>query len=769
MFHPSMARLATGFGACALIAACHAALPSARLVTTALPATLSAPDASDWSLSRFASPALAKSQGEHFRARLLAYPDASPAWAGGLSLAAYGCTPGDSAPNGPAVAFPASGSLVNKLFFLTRAGTLIKLDRLSPASFTKVELGGTCTRTAVTLSPFSTRAYVLTDDGTLQVVDTTTMAIKATLQVPGGYGIAPVVDRIASAPYDVRDVLYVPANDGTVRSFVIEKTAAAPYIRVSGPTVYDVASTASPLIGSRKLAAPALAHGGKLYVGDQAGDFHVYDTANPAASYVYGLGAPVNTAPSLVLQDGTYAVTDAAGSPKPVSHGEPIHAFVSAGASCAWINLHETTTTYSPALRIDDNDPTRKFGHLLDYGFSTAGKVERLVAEDGGNVNTEAPDRPLPGYPTIWSNDYLVPAATNTFEVAGEAEGGPVVSYLRFRSSALPAAGALVAQATLSLSPAFDQACRPAHVKAAAPFFRGTTTPWTSDRLTTASRPAVGGTDVGRYLSGGVSAAGNVTFKKNRTYEWDVSRAFSTATSHYALALDHQGDDAVLWPEGPVGGAIGKKARKAHQVEAVKFHNNALNADPQPASARDSRPVLSLTIASTALPTATLETPPAVDPVGRRVYVFYTNAIYSLDFSSPAAFSDTDPSGARHTLFNVAHYGDVANGGGTHDGRKRFVANLTAPSLSYDFSAAYVLSRYPAVDGPAPTNWNYALNKVALPLSATADRRVAGAPTFAAVTGEASAVMLMDPPNKLKTGGNVYFGLGDGKLYQAEP
>lgn len=770
MFPHRFVRPLAALCALTLLAACQGPVPRGRLVIAGLPASLAEPEAYDWSLPRFASRALATRQADHFRAQLLAYPDSTPAWAGGLSLAGYGCASDDSAPNGPAAAYPASGVLVNKLFFLTRAGVLIKVDRLDPTVFAKVDLGRTCSRTAVTLSPFSTRAYVLADDGTLQIIDTATMAVKATIQVPGGYGIAPAVDRVASAPNDARDILYVPANDGTVRAYVVERTSTAPYLRVSSPTVHDVAGAVTPLVGAHKVAAPALAHGGVLYLGDQAGNFHVYDTTNPAASFVYGVGAPVNTPPSLVLQDGTYDVTDPDGNPKPVSYGEPVHAFVTAGAACAWINLHDASATYSPALRIDDNDPTRKFGYLLDYPFSTAGTVETIVADDGGNINTEAPERALPGHPTIWSNDYLVPAATNTVVDAGEAAGGPVVSYLRFRAGG-STAGALIAQAKLSLTAAFDQGCRPAGVKATAPYYRGTVTPWASDGLTNENRPVIGEPNVGRFLSGGISSAGNVTFKKSRTYEWDVTSAFSTSMTRYALALDYDGfGDAVLWPEGPVGGATGKKAKKAYQVEAVKFFNNARNADASPAVPRDQRPLLSLTLSSTALPTPTLETPPVVDPVNRRVYVFYTNAVYAMDFTSPVTFSDVDPSGARHTLFNVAHFGDAANGGGaTHDGRRRFVANLTAPLLNHDFTAAYVLSRYPAVDAPVPSTWRYALGKMTLPLSPTADCRVANPPTFEAVAGGASAAMLMDPLNKVRTGGNVYVGLGDGKLYQVQP
>ncbi len=766
------ARVTTGLLAAACVAACQPPIVGPRAQTSQpTPVSLTEPDAYDWSTSRVTSRIVAERQAAHFRRRVLAYPDSSPAWAGGLGLAGFGCDVADTAPNGPAVAFPATGALVNKLFFLTRAGVLIKLDRLTPTNYDRLDLGRTCSRTSVTMSPYSTRVYLLADDGTFAVVDATTMQILATASVPGGFGTAPVVDRGASAPDDSRDVVYVPANDGSVHSFVVTRNAEDAGVQLAAPTVHAVATQVAPLAGTRRIAAPALALDGMLYVGDQAGNFHVYDTADPTRSFIYAVGAPVTTPPALVLQDGSYEVTDADGNPKPVGYGEPVYAFVSAGAACAWIDLHDTTTTYSQALRIDDNDPTRTFGYLRDYAFSTAGSTQTWAAADGGNVNTEAPDRPLPGYaPNIWSNDFLVPAGTNTTETAGAAAGGPVKSFLRFQPAGAAAVGGVVAKATLTLTAAVDQACRPARIKPASSFFRGTAERWASDRLTNANRPAVGPAEAGTYLSGGVSAAGNVTFKKQRAYQWDVTKAFTSASTDYALALDYDAyGDAVLWPEGPVGGATGKKAKKAHQVEAIKFVNNPLNANGSPAIARDERPVLELTISSTAMPAASIETAPVVDPVTRRVYVFYTNALYALDFSSPEAWSDTDPTGQPHTLFNVAYHGALANGGGTHDGKKRFVSNMTDPLLSHDRTAAYVLDRYPAVDGSAPTTWNYAVSKIALPLSPTGDRRVPGTAAIAGVPGDASVSMLLDPLNKLRTGGNVYLGLGDGKLYQVDP
>lgn len=753
-----------------LVAGCHAPTTSTRAASTALPATLTAPQGLDWSSPQVASRAIAAARPEAVTRRLQSFPAAAAAWTGGLALTSYGCAAGDMVPNGPAVAFPTmTGELVNKLFFLTAAGKLIRLDRLDPTSALTLDLGKACSHTAVSLSPSCSRAYVLADDGTLSVVDTIAMAMVKRVAVGGGYGVAPCVDRMASTPDDSHDVVYAPGNDGTVTRFVFEPDGAGG-VATREATPFAVATDAVPLAGPRKVAASAIAVGGVIYLGDQAGRFHAYDTANPAEHAVYTLGGPIDTAPALALQDDSYAVTDPYGNPVSVGYGEPVYAFVTAGAACAMIDLHAATTTYSQPLRIDDNQTAKTFGYLQDYAFSTAGTTETLVAVDGGNLNTESPDRPLPGYAAIRSNDYLVPAETNTYELNNEAQGGPVLSYVRWSSGKSYPLGSLISQATLTLSAAFDQACRVPEVHTTSALTRDGGALWRSDALDNANRPTTGAA-VGRFLSGGVNGEGNFVFKKYKPCQWDVSAAFSTPGASYALSLaQHAGGDAVLWPEGPVGGATGKKAKKAYQVEAVKFANNPLNADAGAPRANDDRPTLTLTIASTTLPTPTIETPPVIDPVGKHVYVFYTNALYELDFASPQAFSDTDPSGAKHTLFALAHYGRAANGGGaTFNGKKSFVGNFTAPLLAMDASAAYVLSRYPAAGGATPASWNYGLSKLTLPLSASVDPLVPGSPTFTGIGREASHLMLMEPRNKLTRTANLYYGLGDGRLYQSEP
>lgn len=757
--------------AAALAAGCQAPMATPQRASLALGTNFTAPQGLDWSSPQVVSRAVAKSRDAEVQRRILAFPNASAGWVGGRDLTAYGCAPGDTVPNGPAVAFPImTPELVNKLFFVSGAGKLMRINRVDPSESVTLDLGKACSRTAVALSPWCTRAYVLTDDGTLFIVDTIAMTVLAQTRVNGAYGVSPCLDRIASFNDDTRDVLVVAANDGQVHQIVIEPDGSGG-AAVTANTAFPVATDAQPLVGTRKLAAPAVAVGGVIYVGDQAGRFHAYDTANAANRTVYNLGAPINTPPALELQDNSYAMLDPYGNPKGVGYGEAVYAFVNAGAACAWINLHDTSVNFSQPLRIDDNDPTRTHGYLKDYAFSTTGTTETLAAVDGGNLNTESPERPLPGYGAIRSNDFLVPAETNTHELNGEAAGGEVKSYLRWASGKTHPVGSLITSAKLTLSAATDQACRVPLIKTTSAFNRDGSGLWRSDALTNASRPALGPA-VGQFLGGGVNGAGNLVFKKNKPYQWDVTGAFAAPGAHYALAIEHDaGGDAVLWPEGPVGGAVGKKAKKAAQVEAVKFHNNALNAEPGPSAANDDRPTLTLTVSGTVLPTPTIETPPLIDPYRQHVYVFYTNALYEIDFTSPERWSDTDPSGAKHTAFALAHYGRTAHGGGaTFNGKKRFVGNFTAPLINHDGSAAYVLSRYPAGAGATPASWNYGLSKLTLPLAAAAaDPLVAGSPTYTGIGKEASHLMLLEPRNKATRTANLYYGLGDGRLYQSEP
>lgn len=793
----------------ALIAGCQPAerapgMPALSIDVT--PAVLMAPQGLDWSFQRVTSQRLATEQQAHFKRHTLAFPTASTNWSTGpgVALTSIGAAAGDTVPNGPAAAFRTNPAdpLYNKLFYLTKNGKFIKLDRSNPGAagaYTALNLGTTFSRTFITLSPACSRAYLLADNGTLYIVNTITMTTQATVSVSGGYGCAVYVDPFTSSGQDFSDVIYVPGNDGNVTKYNVTATGFTSPVAVSSPTVYPVA-TSSAAVSGRKIAAPSVALNGVIYVGDQGGNLHVYDTANTANNLTYGVGAPVDTAPAIELQDGTYTLTDAMGTPKSVPLGTPVFAFVTAGSSCFWCNLHDTSITPSLPLRIDDNDAGRKFGYLLDYKYSNTVTTEYIAAVDGGNINTDTAAAPADQIledannpstnVTNWYNKELIPAETNVYDDGTQPAGGPVVSYIRWNSSASYPAGSVVTSAQLSLEAVADQACRVPEIRTTSPTYKGTSTLWASNGFTNANRPAIGSGNVGSYLSGGINAQGNVGFSKNKGYLWDVTSAIPAPTTNYALALVHNaGGDAVLWPWGPYSGATGKKgkAKKAYQVESVRFKNNPLNMDPSAGAKKDARPLLTLSISQTVLPTASIETPPVIDSWNKRVYVYYMNTLFSMDYASPSGWADADPAGTKHTLFNLAYYGDTANNpggvGGTKPGATfnnygKFVSNYSAPVPSYDLSAMYVLSRTPSPDGAAPTTWNYALSKFNLPLSATANRMVAGSPTFTAIGGqtvytgassdkESSIYMVVDPfTNAGTTGGNVYFALGNGRIYQ---
>ncbi len=780
------------------VVGCHvpASTVHAALGLDLTPQALSAPGAVDWSFYRVSGASLRAKRAAHFST--MAYPAASTGWSvgatAGLPLTDYGCSAADFSPNGPAAAYRVSTTdpLYGKLFFLTKNGKLVKVDRTNPASFVRWDApaGKTFSRTFVTLSPRGARAYLLSDDGVLYIVNTVTMTTAAVVAVGGGgYGIAPWIDPYASRHDDQVERVYVATNAGAVHYYTVGGNQDGTVGAVSAATTFNIATGVTPLYGgTRKIAAPPVVLGGKIYVGDMAGNFYAYDTVTPADSFTYALGEPVTTAAAIEIQDG-YTLTDPAGVPKTVGPGSPVYAFVSAGATCAWLNLHDATISRSLSLRIDDND-NLLFGNLLDYNYSNGGTTEYLAAEDGGNINTESPDFDLPGTSpaAIWKNDYITPAETNTRDDGGSpanALGGPIVSYLRWYSPSAVAAGSIIASATLTLTPAFDQGCRVPEPRTTSANYADGSGPWVSNALTNTNRPIIGSASAGTYQSGGVSAAGNVDFRSNKSYVWDVSGAFGapSADGRYALALKHNaGGDAVLWPDGPVGGGVGKKAKKATQVEAVKFRNNALNADPSAGASNDTRPLLTILRSTSTFPTATIETPPVIDALTKKVYVYYTNALYELDFSAPAAWSDTVV-GSKYTKFQMAWHGVPANNaagvggkrpGGIYNNRTKYIGNYTAPLPASDLSAMYVLSRTPTTDGAAPTTWNYALSKISLPLNASASTLVAGSPTYTSIAGqaaltgvstekEAAAYLASDPYSNAK---NVYFGLANGRVYQ---
>jgi hypothetical protein len=789
MVKQAIAQALTWLIGAALVGGCYphagggAAGPSLTLDIT--PQSLLEPQTLDWTMQAVSGRQVTEGRERHFTRQVLAFP--TLAWAG-LPLTSVGCAGTDSMPNGPAAAFRTSPAdpLYNKVFFLTKEGKFIKIARNaaspSPAAtaYTTINLDGTAhgnqtfSKTSVTLSPGSTRAYVLSDAGVFFVVNTINMTVDATATVAGGYGIAPWYDPY-TASADTRNELYIAANDGTVKKFVATAPSASGLAQLAAAGTYNVATAVTPLYSNpRKVQASPIVLNGVIYLGDQAGNLQVYDTTNTLNNFTYGLGAPVNATPAIEIHDGTVALTDPLGNPKAVALGAPIYAFVNAGASCAWINLHNRSVTFSQNLVLDDADqptaPARPdFGFLNNYVPDTSATPLNIPAEDGVNINTEQPERNLPGYAKPTNNDYLVPAETNTYDDGTQASGGPVLTYLRWKHpGTLPGPGSVVSKATLRLMAATSQACKMPEFKTTSAYEMGsTTTLWRSDNFTNTKRPAVSGGNIGSPVGFGVNKSGNATYNANATYTWDVSAGFSVPKDTYGLSINYNaGGDAVLWPEGPYDGAGGNKgkAKKAYQVEAVKFFNNPLNANggpfvPDTKASKDSRPILSLTVSKASMPTPSIETPPIIDAVRKVVYVFYTNTLFQVSFASPTAWADNDPSGTDHTLFNVAYYGDRDNGGATYATKTRFVGNNTAPVSNYNLSYMYCVSRYPTNQANTAANWNYGLTRFSLPLTGTGNRQAGNSP-LVAVPPDTSNYMIVDPfTNAGTTGGNVFLGL----------
>lgn len=748
-----------------LIAGCQAPLgpsPQPAMSLDITPTLLAEPMIQDWSGQRVSGRQLSERREAHVSRQLLAFPATASGWTGGVALTSLGCAAGDYAPNGPASVFATKSTpaaLGNKVFLLTKNGRFIRVDRNAPGTYTNLALGKTFSRTYVTLSPTGSRAYVVSDDGTFFVINTLGMTVLHQVSLgAGGYGIAPFLDPYRSQHNGSHDEIYVPDNAGYVNKYTVNGGG------VSAATRYAVATTVTPLYGeTRKIKAPAVVLGGVIYVGDQAGALRVYDTNNTANNVAFAVGAPINTSPAIEIQDGTYALQDTLGNPKTVPNGTPVYAFVSAGASCAWIDLHDWTITPSLSLHIDDFDPAKKFGTLHDYNYdNTSTPGTAWLIADWVNIRPEGGPLAGTGGAVRFQGD-LRPAQANA-----DTDGtGSVVTYMRWTSTN-PPAGAIVNRATLTLavSGGSNQWSLKPEIRTTSPYERDGGALWSGTTMTggaAGTSPPIGNLNVGTNFAGGTEsnqAPFLTRFPPNGDVTWDVTSAFTSGPqAHYALALAYPPGDIALWEPGPRNEAGGNPQRR-NPVYSPNFRNGS---DP----ARGPR--LTLDMAAGTMPTPSIETPPVIDAYRKLVYVFYTNAVYQISFASRDAWADRDPANPQ-TRFQLARYGDTSYGGAMYNSRKNYVGNFVAPVVNYNLSAAYVLNRYPVNATVAnPTAWNYSLSKIDLPLGATS--RLAGSTTpITSVTNEASTYMIIDPfDNVGSTGGNVHFALGNGRVYQVTP
>lgn len=740
--------------AAVILAGCSRVVTSEDALHVVLPAVQPAAAVGagwDWTVTRYGSPSLARERAARFRA--LALGDPAPNWISGgqagLSLATLGLDPADGMPNGPAVAYrtDAGSPLVNQIFFLSARGRLLRVDRNLGTTTGKLDLGKACTHTSVALSPGSARAYILSDDGTLDVVNTAAMSVVATRAVGPARGISPWIDPYVSDHADHQETVYIATNAGSVVELVVTGNPDGSVSGVKDAGHFDVATGVTPLNGGRdKLTASPVVLGGQLVIGDQAGWLHVWDTAPGGKRQQFDLGAPISTPPAIEIQDGSYHPVDAAGQAVKVPEDNPIYAFVTAGPACAWVDLAEGTVTWSPPLRVDDHEADRTFGFLADYHTAAAGQDDLLRARDA--VNT------WPGSTrTAAASGWIAPAQGTP----GSPDTGPTRAYLRWAAAAAWPAGTMFTHAELGLT-SLDNAVSlaPTPYGAATSVADGAH-PWEGNALVGVNLPATGRSPVGAY-AGGAGPDGRVTFRAGASYPFDVTAAFPFPTARgFALALAAGGPST--WPAGP---------------GAVRFAGNAApGADPALVEAGDLRPALALTPAVVHLDGDLPGAAPLVDSLNHMVYVQGGNVLYAFSYASTAAFMDrdTDPAtGARvpHAVFDRVAGPNGTRAPSTYAAGTKLLANPTEPAIAFDGSALTVLARVPG--GAAPDTWTYVLSRFSLPLAGDHTQLQAGARAEADVagTGAASAFMVIDPYDGAATGGDVYFGLPNGRIYRAQ-
>lgn len=378
----------------------------------------------------------------------------------------------------------------------------------------------------------------------------------------------------------------------------------------------------------------------------------------------------------------------------------------------------------------------------------------------------------------------------NSVTQVGTNSSVGVRSLLRFLDSACDqvATGSTLVSATLGLRtngrstscypPEVYRLGRPLREGASGAFEAGGTTPWSSQRGLTASQAPAFTENLGA-LTGSANAISG--FTANTPYSLDVTRgmAQTVPVPHHAFGLRYDatvtGTDQIYWRGGPFQAFT---SGSTPPLFAPQF--SAAGSASGVAGPSDSRPLLTLRYKRHLNPPlAPVATAPIIDVSNgrRRVYVFNTNTLFSLDFTTPQTWCDTaystaTLSGTRYTRFNTARLGRLSeNGGATLDGGSQYVRNTTTPVVNSDLSAIYVLSQRPSGGSSSAESFDYALSKFSLPLDQTtsADRMVADGPSTTvsnsfsqgALNSEGgSPVLLLDPFAASGTSGEgLYVGL----------
>lgn len=772
--------LRTALLVCAMTAtACHdrvATVAPSLLAIDRTPATLSEPGVFDWSTQRLTGTAIAAHRADFAKRRVQAFAGTTGWAATGQSLSTFTNAPavpaGDFVPNGPAAVYGTSGtpaSCVDKVFFLTRSGLLIKVAK-DRSSWQKIALGHTFSKTYVTLSPAGGRAYLLSDDGYFFVVNTDTMTFQSmgSLGASNNQGLAPVLDPYTSNHADAQDDVYVPTSDGKVRHYRVS-AGATPAVTVVGTHTISTAFKSPPMV-----------LGGIVYIGDQSGNFIRYDANTSTTLSTAPLAYPIN-APAALDIDASGNVTDA---------------FVNAGTRCHWINFATNSIVSSRPLYLNEND-TDLSGTISDWNYGTSSSKYWLAVSEALSVNTESPAVNLPGFADFKTTAHITPAETNTRGTGPAPAGGPVHAYLRWdvANSFLPN-NAIVGSMKLWMNAdnAADRNIRPYRVRETSAYQNSTVADgvWTAGNLTLANKPAIG-INIGNSAAP-TGAHGRATFSYNTWYSWNITTFPSSLPTQYALGLYDDGADEPMWPGGPGTPDPGNAPHHTLRLAPQFYNNPAITTphsyvtgtgvpdptDPLFTANSERRALLEVSASAKALPSVSIATPPIVDTyAGRKlVYVFNGNAVFALDFSTAAAFADAPGTSTR---FNVTRTGrkGVSTYSPTYppsgaNANVYVVENTAAPLMSFDGGSLFLLDRYPADANLTPTNYTYALNKLTLPLGA--GDALNNYQEFTSVTGArtSSSHMVLDYFNYGASSGAIHFALpttaaGLGTLYRLSP
>ena len=276
-------------------------------------------------------------------------------WVGGLDIrsAPFLCT-GDMATNGFASRHW-GGPMPKRVFILTRNGTLLDLDPENPTvGFCKTNLGDTFTKTYLSLSGNGQVAFAISDNGQVFAINVanqlaTTPASRSvrSFYLSGSPGIksagtALFIDPLQSSFSGAQSLMYACDNNGGGRRIAFTPTAqnlsealfAAATFQEQGAAV--PLSVATPHSGTEKIKSPPVVLGGKLVVGDRAGNLITYDygAGGTPTRRLVNYGWPIETPVAVDVDDNL----------------NPIDYFAAAGAQLVWMKSDGTVYTGQYAL-----------------------------------------------------------------------------------------------------------------------------------------------------------------------------------------------------------------------------------------------------------------------------------------------------------------------------------------------------------------------------------------------------------------------------------